>query len=409
MDINKKPWPIATICGIRERIDTNPDFQRPAVWSKAQKQLLVDTILRGYDVPKLYWRKTGSKPDTYDVIDGQQRLRTLWEFHDGEFCLPENADPIDDQAVAGLKYAEIPDNLRIHFDSYPLDVIILSETDEDEVRDMFLRLQNGTSLKAQEKRNAMPGVMRQFIKTIADHSFFKNCAFKNSRYTFDHVAAQITLIELEGGPCNVRDNNLNTMYRDNQAFDTKGNIARKIRQVLGYLAMTFPEKTPELERYNAISLYALISHLLENYVIKERHEEIAKWFLSFENDRARQSKLPEDEADPEFVTYSARISHSTDAVDSITWRHEFLIRKLFEAVPDIELKDKQRNFTHAQRMAIFRRDGGMCQVRMKCCGIKCSWDDWESDHITPWSKGGHTIVENGQVACPACNIAKSCS
>jgi hypothetical protein len=32
----------------------------------AQKQLLVDTILRDYDVPKLYWRKIGSKPDKYD-------------------------------------------------------------------------------------------------------------------------------------------------------------------------------------------------------------------------------------------------------------------------------------------------------------------------------------------------------
>ena len=68
MSINKKPWPSKTAHGIKSRIDTNPDYQRPAVWSKAQKQLLVDTILRDYDVPKFYWRKTGSKPDTYDVV-----------------------------------------------------------------------------------------------------------------------------------------------------------------------------------------------------------------------------------------------------------------------------------------------------------------------------------------------------
>ena len=58
MKSNKKPWPLKSTHGIRERINTNPDFQRPAVWGTAQKQLLVDTILRDYDIPKLYWRKS---------------------------------------------------------------------------------------------------------------------------------------------------------------------------------------------------------------------------------------------------------------------------------------------------------------------------------------------------------------
>lgn len=44
MKTNKKPWPLGTLSnakGIRQRIDTNPDFQRPAVWTTAQKQLLI--------------------------------------------------------------------------------------------------------------------------------------------------------------------------------------------------------------------------------------------------------------------------------------------------------------------------------------------------------------------------------
>jgi uncharacterized protein with ParB-like and HNH nuclease domain len=77
MQSSKKPMPLTTINGIRKRINTNPDFQRPPVWGTSQKQLLVDTILRNYDVPKLYWRRMGTRPDTYDVVDGQQRLRAL--------------------------------------------------------------------------------------------------------------------------------------------------------------------------------------------------------------------------------------------------------------------------------------------------------------------------------------------
>src|SRR3989344_5167606 len=154
MEIKKKDWPLSSIFGIRERINTNPDFQRPAVWGKAQRQLLIDTILRDYDVPKLYWRKTGSKPDTYDVVDGQQRLRTIWSFFNNEFKLPKDSDNVEGEDVSGCTYSTLPDDLRIRFDTYNLQVVMLEDTDEDEVREMFLRLQNGTSLKSQEKRNA---------------------------------------------------------------------------------------------------------------------------------------------------------------------------------------------------------------------------------------------------------------
>src|SRR5690349_24969741 len=99
MKTSKKPWPLSSTYGIKDRINTNPDFQRPAVWSRSQKQLLVDTILRDYDVPKLYWRKVGTKPDRYDVVDGQQRLRAIWEYFDGSFALPKDADTIDGEDI----------------------------------------------------------------------------------------------------------------------------------------------------------------------------------------------------------------------------------------------------------------------------------------------------------------------
>ena len=133
--------------GIRARIDTNPDFQRPSVWSLAQKQLLIDTILRGYDIPKMYWRKVGANPDAYEVVDGQQRLRSIWSFFDGEYPLPKDADPLNGIPIAGLYMAQLPDEVAIQLQTYSIDVVIMDETDEDEVREMFLRLQNGTSLK----------------------------------------------------------------------------------------------------------------------------------------------------------------------------------------------------------------------------------------------------------------------
>lgn len=408
MKPNKKPWPLLTTYSIRERINTNPDFQRPAVWGKSQKQLLIDTILRDYDVPKLYWRRTGEKPDRYDVVDGQQRLRAIWDFFGGEFKLPKDADPIDDCEVAGCDYNSLPDDLRIKFDMYPLDVVVLEDTDEDEVREMFLRLQNGTSLKAQEKRNAMPGQMRTFVREIAGHPFFERVAFGNRRFNFDLVAAQLICLELAGGPTNVRNSELNKMYLQNEDFETDGKTAKAVRRTLKHLADVFPEKTPELERYNVVALYCVISELYRQYVFDEIRSNLHDWFIGFESERATQEALADDDSalDPEWRSYKEKISHSTDSADSIRFRMDFMLKRLLESFPTLSRKDNQREFTHQQKLAIFRRDGGLCQLRIECNGEKVTWDDWHCDHKIAWSKGGPTTVENGVVACAICNLKK---
>ena len=106
MELNKKAWPLATIFGIRDRIDTNPDYQRPSVWAPSQKKLLIDSILRNYDIPKMYWRKVGKNPDKYEVVDGQQRLRAIWEFMEGKFDLGKDADTLNGTVLKNLKYSD---------------------------------------------------------------------------------------------------------------------------------------------------------------------------------------------------------------------------------------------------------------------------------------------------------------
>lgn len=406
MESSKKPWPLSTVNGIRDRINTQPDYQRPAVWSRSQKQLLIDTILRNYDVPKLYWYRVSKSPAKYDVVDGQQRLRAIWEYFAGEYGLPKNADTLDGNEIAGLTYSELPDELRMRFDTYPLDVVIVEDADEDEVREMFLRLQNGTTLKAQEKRNAFPGKMRAFIKTLAKHEFFGRVGFSDHRYMHDLVAAQITCLELNGGPANVKSRDLDRMYCDNPDFDPGHPSARATRRTLDLLAGAFPEKTPELTRFNVISLYCAAAKLLPSYVRDQFGPVLHDWFLKFEVDRRAQESLPEDEADVEWLTYRDKISHSTDSEESIQWRTDFMLRSLLAAHCNIQLKDDQRIFTPEQRLVVFRRDGAICQLRLRCTGVKVQWGDWHCDHRVPWSNGGRTTVENGQVACSTCNLAK---
>jgi hypothetical protein len=278
--------------------------------------------------------------------------------------------------------------------------------EEDEVRDMFLRLQNGTTLKAQEKRNAMPGAMRNFVKDLAKHAFFQNCGFAAGRYVFDHVAAQTTLLELKGEPANVKDSDLNRMYGENKTFDTNSPKAKKVRRVYDFLFKAFPDKTPELERYSVITLYCLASLLLDRYATGDVPQKLRQWFIAFEIERRGQDALPEDKLDVQLIEYRRLTSQSTDSEESVRARLEMMERRFFEAYPEIEPRDPQRDFGYEQRLAIYRRDNGVCQIRIKCSGDKVDWDNWHADHKLPHIKGGKTTVANGQVACISCNLAK---
>lgn len=354
----------------------------------------------------MYWRKVGEKPDRYDVVDGQQRLRAIWSYVDGEFALSSDADPVNGLSISGCKYDDLPDDLKIQFTQYTLDVVVLEDTDEDEVREMFLRLQNGSSLKAQEKRNAMPGQMRNFVRELTEHPFFSRVQFSNSRFAFDHVAAQLICLELAGEPVNVKDGDLNRMYKEHADFDANSKPARSVERTLDLMAQIFPERAPELERYNVVALYAVLSELQRGYVIADILPELREWFFDFEARRHAQEALDVETAESEWVAYKEKVSHSTDAGDSIRFRLDFIMRDLLSRFPNLLQKDNQREFTHLQKMTIFRRDKQRCQVKLKCDGVKVVWDEWHCDHKDPWSRGGKSTVENGQVSCPACNLAK---
>ncbi len=411
---NKRPWPLSSIFVNRDKINTNPDFQRPPVWKTAQKQLLIDTVLRNYDIPKVYLREVSSSPEKYDVIDGQQRLRAVWGFFGKDekypgYPLSVKHESIDGIAVAGKKYGELSQELRDRFDTYSLDVVIIQDAEEDEVRDMFVRLQSGTPLNAQEQRNAFKGNMRDFAIKTAQHDFFKAVMFTNHRYAHHHAAAQLVCVELAGSkPTNIRKADLDRMYLLNENFDESGQIAKRVKRMLSNLREIFPDDnpTPELERFNIVPLYCMVSQLLDGYVFDEVKNQFRDWFVGFEQRRVAESEKDPDDAGPEWLNYRENIGHSGDNGEVIQNRLDFLLRNFFEKFPDLPAKD-ERNFTEAQRLTIYWRDGKKCQIKQQCDGTELlPWNGWHCDHKLPRSRGGKTTVGNGQVACPACNLAK---
>jgi hypothetical protein len=133
-------------------LELSPDFQRRAVWSEKAKSYLIDTIVRGRPIPKILISQKLSKARTVRVVvDGQQRLRAILEFINGDFSL-SRAHNIE---LAGTRFPALAEAAQKDFLQYELGVDLLFDIKYEVLLDIFARINSYTvSLNTQEKLNA---------------------------------------------------------------------------------------------------------------------------------------------------------------------------------------------------------------------------------------------------------------
>ena len=126
----------------KKQLILSPDFQRGRVWTTPARVFLIDTILRQLPIPKIYIR-TKMDPHTQigyrEVVDGQQRLRAIIDFSEGRLRLTTRA-----KEYAGLRYSTMGQDLQQAFLSYLLGVDQLLNATDDEVLEIFSRLNSYT-------------------------------------------------------------------------------------------------------------------------------------------------------------------------------------------------------------------------------------------------------------------------
>ena len=157
MKIYKDKKPLDKLYARRNRFELQPDFQRSKVWSLDKERKLLDTIYKGWDIPKVYLNVIDD--ENYEVIDGQQRLSAILNVFDNSLTLP-----IYTNEIAGLKYYQLEDKVKDKFDDYEIDLVLINDALEEEIRELFLRLQLSVPTNTAEKLNAIPGKMTKFVK-----------------------------------------------------------------------------------------------------------------------------------------------------------------------------------------------------------------------------------------------------
>jgi hypothetical protein len=324
MKIQKEKKPLDKLYTRRNRYDLQPDFQRSKVWSPDKESKLLDTIYKGWDIPKVYLNVVDE--ENFEVIDGQQRLTAIFKFYDDKLALPN-----DINQIGGLTYQQLDDRIKDKFDDYEIDLVLIHDATEEEIRDLFLRLQLGVPTNTAEKLNAISGKMTQFVKKISNHSFFKNkIILKNSRLAHFAVAAQITLL-LSDGIRSIKFKDLSDFFNNNKSFDENSKTGKNIKKLLNELDKIFLEQSHVLRnRALIVSFFLLLNTLLENglKIDDNVRSTLKKFYEDFYTKLQSEVEKGANATDAELIIFQSKVSQDADSRESIQIRNNILSRSL---------------------------------------------------------------------------------
>lgn len=160
----------------REQIILKHRLQRrEGVWSKQAKSLLIDSLLRGYIVNPIH---TILEDGKQYVIDGVQRLSTLFDFVNDKFALSNNLESIELDGVmyeiAGKKFSKLDEPVKDELLSSQVQVYEITQYTDKDVREMFSRLNSGKPLNTIQKMTPnMSNELSDVVFEIISHPFFE--------------------------------------------------------------------------------------------------------------------------------------------------------------------------------------------------------------------------------------------
>jgi hypothetical protein len=180
-----------------------PEFQRNSVWPSAAKAYLIDTILADRPIPILFFQRTTSAQTgrpVYDVIDGQQRLRAIFEFLENRFALTETKD----SAARRRKYKDLDTEHKNRILNYDLVIEELSGYSQADIQDMFVRMNRFVvRLSPQELRHAREqGAFKNFVESVGTINFWRDervfSDLQVRRMRAIEFAAELAILLIEG-------------------------------------------------------------------------------------------------------------------------------------------------------------------------------------------------------------------
>ena len=338
--------------GYHNLLDIRPAYQREFVYNDKQRDAVITTIKNNFPLNVMYWAKR--EDGTFEVIDGQQRTISVCQYVKGDFSY-------DFKFFENLTKEEQDEIL-----DYKLMVYICEGTDKEKL-DWF-RVINiaGVKLTEQELRNAVysgsfvTDAKRYFSKPACPAYKIASDLMVGSAIRQDYLETAIEWIAHSQGLKTVEQ------YMAKHQHDSNCN------QLWQY--------------FNAV-----ITWVNATFYVKKRKKIMSglNWGVLYEEfkDVVIDKQAIDDEIGRLII--DSEVGNNKGICVYVLTRNENVLNL--------------RAFPEDMKLAMYERQDGICPICKKHFDIEFM----EADHITPWSQGGKTVLENGQMLCKECNRRKS--
>ena len=340
---NSSPHPISDIRDWKQagRLELRPDFQRLEVWSDPARVMLMDTILRGIPMPKIFVKHTIRDGMTYrEVIDGQQRITAILSFLGDQFALKEPYEGDE----KNKKFSQLSQDVQNRFLSYQIDFNEALGPSEEEVREVYARVNKYTvPLTKQELRKAdFPGDFLQVAEKLAVNSFFENSRIftpaNRRRYGDVEYVSELLAAMIDG----IQDKRktLDDYYRrymkweENQKLEIEHRFVKVLNEIKVIFDKSFDiSKTRFRNKADFYTLFISINKFVYNGLTV-----IGKPIDSLQEDLRFLDENIRPESNYEICTeYAIKCVSQANSMSSRRWRHHFISSVLsgtYDSKPD---------------------------------------------------------------------------
>lgn len=406
------------------QINLEPGFQRNSVWSKRDRTRLIQSVVSSCPVPCIFLYKREHKGRLiYDVIDGKQRLETVFMFvrlgrfkrlaFDTRLELDGESDRYNWKDICRYHH-----DVRSAFLGYKLSTVEVTG-ELGQIIDLFCRINStGKRLTSGEKRNARfynspflaeaQWLVDRHARYLLNYGILSQAQLDRMKGT--ELVSELLMSMNQGGVINKKTSLDRAIGNDSVNGNTLGRLSREFTGTLNTLRKIFPN-IHQTRFSNTVDFYTLFMLLWEfrdkGLILTDRRRNaIAERLLRKLStgvdglrEAGRQGRTMR-QVNKLCQEYLPTVLGDTDS-SATRERRANIVRGLL--APLFAFKDGQRAFSPEQRRILWNRDERpLCRL----CHKPISWDDVTIDHVKAWSRGGTTTVANAQIAHHHCNSRK---
>lgn len=355
--------------GLSGKLTIQPEYQRNYIYADGKKDVaVIDSIIKGYPLGLIYFVKTAE--DKYEVLDGQQRITSFGRFYTDKFPIIDNND-------IPHYFSGVAEDIKKKIKETKLTIYIC-EGEESEIKEWFKTINiAGIPLNDQELANAIHS--GPFVTKAKEE--FSNSNNANIQKWSAYLSGSV-----------LRQDYLRTAL----SWVSKGEIDKYMSR------HRFDNNINELRTY----FNSIIDWISSVFIDVESSMKGLDWGELYE-------KYHLNSYDPTKIHNILQELLKDEYIGNIKGIYEYLLGGCLDTkllnIRVFDEKTKQIVYKRQTEDAINKGNSNcpLCAIGNDNNKSRI-WklNEMDADHVTAWSKGGETDIENCQMLCKMHNRAK---